>query len=126
MIGSIDVKSQVEDSVLILILSYNSDVLAGRESSQELADRLLETYGARNTKEVGSSCVIEIRSPVASSSLIRALFDLWKSVTASSGELRIVGYPKDYTDSLTSLGITSLKGFVLSQSREAALKSLRP
>lgn len=125
MKSSIDVQSQVTDATLVVMLSYTSDVLLSSQSAQELTTRLLSAYTDRNTSEVGPSCIVEIRASVASSSLIRALFELWKSVIASSGELRIVGYPPEYTDSLTSLGITTLKGFRQSSSREEALKSLR-
>jgi hypothetical protein len=125
MTNSLDVKTEISNSTLILVVAYPSDVLTNTQSSQALLERLVKAYDGRNRSEVGPSCIVEIKAEVAGSSVVRALFDLWKSVSANSGELRIVGYPSDYTDSLTSLGVTTLKGFQLSASRDEALRSLQ-
>jgi len=53
---------------------------------------------------------------VLGSSLVRALFDLYKVVSADSAKLICVSYPEDYMDSLTSLGLTALPGFKLTNS----------
>ena len=90
---------------------------------QTLSQELTGAYnGLKDNRKPG--CVVVIKATTAGSPVIRALLELYKTVTANSGELRLVDYPRDFRDSLSTLGFRSLPGFAHSATTNEAVRAL--
>ena len=123
------VKGEPQEGVVVLTVSFNQEFLLGTEASEQLSKKLVDRYREileKDEKNVTNrSCVVEIQSETAGSSLVRALFELWKEVVEkNSGQVVCVNYPPDYIDSLTALGLPSLPGFNLAGTTQKALQNL--
>lgn len=116
------VEARHENGLLLLRLHYGSDLMAEAGSGPRLGSQLVEAY--REKRGDSLSCIVEIDADVAGSPVVRALFDLWEVVVTTGGKVACVGYPADYIDSLTSLGLPSLEGFLLASSLEDARSRL--
>ena len=123
------VTGQASEGAVLLTVSFNQEFLLKKEAGEQLSKRLVDTYreilekDQKNLKT--ASCVVEIQSETAGSSLVRALLELWKEVVEkNSGQVVCVNYPPDYIDSLTALGLPSLPGFNLARTTTKALQDL--
>lgn len=125
------VDSTVEDGVIVLTLSFGTELLFSSGAASQLSDDLIKGYQDALKKEPSNvletkSCVIDIQSEVAGSPLVRALYELWQEVFRNqSGQVICVNYPDDYIDSLTSLGLPSLPGFSLDIGRKEAVERVK-
>ncbi len=129
MSEALTVKKNVENGVILLKVNFNEELLlkmdAGVTISQELKKRYQEVRDRDRAKLTTISCVVDINSEIAGSPLVRGLFELWREVVQKDGgQVVCVNYPKDYIDSLTSLGLPALAGFNLAGSTEEAIKIL--
>jgi len=124
------VKAEITQGIVVATVGYGLEQMLQEGAAKELSRRLLEEYQRQmdEAKKAGTartgSCVVVIKAETAGSPLVRALFELYKAVTAEGGQVICVGYPSDYIDSLTELGLPSLHGFSLAASQEAAIKTL--
>ncbi len=122
------VKGNVEEGVILLTISFGQELLFERGARERLSNELMNRYREIREKEnvKSTSCVVEIQSDTAGSPLVRALFELWKEIVGKEGgQVICVGYPSDYIDSLTSLGLPSLGGFSLANSKEEAFSKVK-
>jgi hypothetical protein len=123
--AELDVKASHERGLVVLSVEYSPEFLISRESSMRLSQDFQAKYD-EEAKKIPSTtapdCLVEIKASTAGSSLVKGLFDLYKSVNARGGKVICVGYPKDYFNSLTSLGLPNLSGFKLAYNKDEALK----
>ncbi len=125
MASQVDVRSTTDRGAPVLTVRYSAGEMFRMATAKELTSSLIGGYEERLTEKPPiRSCIVVIESETAGSPLDRALFELYKRVVAEGQELFCVNYPADYIHSLTSLGLPSLKGFVLKSSRETAIKDL--
>ena len=89
-----------------------------------LAEELTGAYRDLKKAKGKPECVVVIKASTAGSPIIRALLELYKTVTANSGQLRLVDYPLEFRDSLSTLGFRSLPGFAHSATTKDAVKEL--
>jgi len=126
------VDAEISRGVVVLKVGYGLEQMLKDGAAKELSKRLLEEYQRKMNEEAQKtndsartgSCVVVITAETAGSPLVRALFELYKVVTAEGGQVICVGYPSDYIDSLTELGLPSLDGFSLATSQQAAIETL--
>jgi len=96
-----------------------------RGAARQLFDELVGEYNDLLEKGAKTrSPVVIIEASTAGSPLVRALFDLYKTVEAGGGQVIVVGYPSQYIASLTALGLTALPGFFTTNSKQDALTRL--
>ena len=120
MLEELKVEGKVENNVIILSVEFNQEFLMSRQAGEQLSSELTRRYREiRQERTWGvktSFCIVEIKSQVAGSSLVRALFELWREVVGrEGGQVICVNYPAEYIDSLTSLGLPALEGFTLAE-----------
>jgi hypothetical protein len=65
---------------------------------------------------------VSIKAKTAGSPLVRAIFELYKVVSAEAATLFCASYPENYMESLTTLGLPALPGFKLTKTLEEALQ----
>ena len=126
---SYQVDETVEQGVILLILTFNPEFLlekgAGERLGTELAEHYLRLFNGNQQAQVTTpSCIVQFEPEIAGSTIVRALFELWKEVNRNKGQLVIFGYPYDFIPSLTSLGLPSLSGFTLANSKQDAFSKL--
>ena len=111
-----------------VVISVTYEAVNHRESGwvlkRALTDLYVETVSNSAEAERPSSCVILLDANIADSHLVRALFELYRLVVRADGRLACVGYPIEFLESLTSLGMLELPDFDLHDSSEAAKKWL--
>ena len=121
-----NVKHFTERDVVVLEVSYGLEMALQEAAGESLTRELLDAYEI--TRQDGQienpSCLVVLVATTAGSPLLRALFELYQRVQSERGELICVDFPTDYLASLTSLGLTELRGFRLSHSRDEALDAL--
>ena len=126
-IGQVEVTVHVDpNGFIVMKLNYPPrDML--RPNMSAVLDRKLTLQYLDTAKDIDNkSCLITIIAEVAGSPLVRALYDLYKTVNQEGGELFVcAGYPIDYLPSLKVLGLPSLPGFKLADSEEEGLEKLR-
>lgn len=113
--------------VVVLQVSYGPELMLAQSASTVLSEELVNTYkqeANQSTALVTQSCVVVIEAETAGSPLVRALFELYRTVYAGGGQVICVHFPSDYIDSLTTLGLTTLPGFSLAGSKEEAISRL--
>jgi hypothetical protein len=123
-------EGKVDEGVVLLTIRYSPEVLIKTGAHERFSRELMKCYqtirGKERERVKTNSCIVEIQSDVAGSPMVRALFDLWREIAGKeSGQLVCVGYPQDYLDSLTALGLTTLPGFSLAGTRVQAVQKLR-
>ena len=124
MAEDLQVESTIEDKVVVLKVRYGPELMLSRRAHETLSAELVKRYEAESAKDDSvktNSCIIIIEADTAGSPLVRALFELYKTVYAGSGQVICVGFPPDYIDSLTTLGLTGLPGFSLANNKEEGL-----
>lgn len=121
------VTSAVDRGVVMLQVSYGPELLLSQGASTVLSDELVNTYkqaADSNAALATRSCVVVIKAETAGSPLVRALFELYRTVYAGGGQVICVDFPSDYIDSLTTLGLTTLPGFSLAGNKDEAISRL--
>jgi hypothetical protein len=66
-----------------------------------------------------------LNARVANSAVAFASYELYKECSREGGRLYIVGYPKDYIQTIATLGLTTLKNFELIDSVESAIAKIK-
>lgn len=104
-----------EDSKGVLIIQVEDRTNLGYWADNNELKFMLANYyeECHSSPNIPTSCIVDIQGDFVGSSLARALFELWKKVTARNGELSCINYPKDYIDTIASLGLPMLPGFEL-------------
>jgi len=124
----LEVRDEIRDGVPLIKVTYDGDVFQAASSSANFSSEILSHYdkalGSSPGPEV-KSVVVEIHADVAGSSLIRGLFDLYRSVVRNKGQIVCVGFPKDYIPSLTSLGLLDQSHFSLGMDTPSAIAQLK-
>ena len=128
--NSYKVDESVDQGVILLILTFNPEFLlekgAGDRLGTELAAHYRRLLSENQQGQVTTpSCIVQFEPEIAGSTIVRALFELWKEVNRNKGQLVIFGYPNDFIPSLTSLGLPSLSGFTLANSKQDAFSRLQ-
>jgi hypothetical protein len=119
------VEGRVDQDVTILTVDFDAEFFFEKGAGDQLSKELTACYQSWKGKAETPSCVVEIKSEIAGTPLIRALFELWKVVAeGEGGQVLCVDYPPDYIDSLTSLGLLALEGFSTARTKEVAIKKL--
>ncbi len=127
MAEDLTVISTIEDKVVILVVRYGPELMLSLTAHETLSAKLVKAYEEESAKDASvktNSCIVMIEAETAGSPIVRALFELYKTVYAGSGQVICVGYPQDYIDSLTTLGLTGLAGFSLANTKQEALGRL--
>ena len=110
--------------VPVMEVSFEAELMFQKGARQTLSQELTGVYNGLKEDKGNPGCVVVIKASTAGSPLIRALLELYKTVTASRGQLRLVDYPPDFRDSLSTLGFRSLPGFNHSATIDEAVKEL--
>jgi len=117
----LEVGGKDSDGIPVLEIDYDDNQMFRPRIAPLLAEKLVSEYRRLSTQGPAPVCVLHIRAKVAGSPLVRAVFELYKVVSADSGTLFCANYPVNFMESLTSLGLTALPGFRLTASTEEAL-----
>ena len=121
--GELDSSSKIP----VLTLRYVPAHLRDPNVHEVLREKLVDRYN-KLLDEQGTdrhpSCVVVMDADTAGSPLIRALYELYKTVTAKGGRLGVVQFPIDYIPSLSALGMLRLDDFKLSGERDEAIQQL--
>ena len=107
----------------VVEVSFEPDLMFQKGARHTLAEELTGAYRALKEKK-GPACVVVIKASTAGSPIIRALLELYKTVTANGGQLRLVDYPLEFRDSLATLGFRSLPGFAHAATIDKAVEEL--
>src|SRR5690348_4618576 len=122
---SLDVNGESRAGVPIITVQYGPEGML-QSKGAVLSRRMRDEYERLSKDSANRSLVVDIKADTAGSPLIRALVDLYKSVTARKGQLICAGYPRDFIPALRALGVTGLPGFhLVSGGADAALSSVR-
>ena len=113
-----------EFDIPVVEVSFEPELMFLKGARQSLAEQLTDVYKARKEATGKPGCVVVIKASTAGSPLIRALLELYKTVTANDGQLRLVDYPREFRDSLSTLGFRSLPGFAHSATSNDAVRDL--
>ena len=110
--------------ISVVELSFDPELMFQKGARLTLSEELTRAYNDLKEDKGNPGCVVVIKASTAGSPVIRALLELYKTVTANGGQLRLVDYPQDFRDSLSTLGFRSLPGFAHSATIEKAVKEL--
>ena len=113
-----------EFSIPVVELSFEPDLMFQKGARQTLSQELTGVYNGLKEDKGKPGCVVVIKASTAGSPVIRALLELYKTVTANDGQLRLVDYPRDFRDSLSALGFRSLPGFAHSATIDKGVEEL--
>ena len=113
-----------EFNLPVVEVSFEPELMFQKGARQTLSEELTRVYNALTKDQGNPGCVVVIKASTAGSPLIRALLELYKTVTANGGQLRLVDYPLEFRDSLSTLGFRSLPGFAHSATIDEAVKEL--
>ena len=108
----------------VVEVSFEPDLMFQKGARHTLAEELTGAYRELKKEKGKPECVVVIKASTAGSPIIRALLELYKTVTANGGELRLVDYPREFRDSLATLGFRSLPGFAHAATIEKAVDEL--
>lgn len=120
------VDGKIKEGIIVLTINYDQEFLLKDIAFERLKHGLTEGYFniIKDRQPETESCIVKIESDTAGTPLIRALFELWREIRNKDKQVICVNFPKDYVDSLASLGLTSLPGFSLAASEEEAIMKL--
>lgn len=119
------VRGDLKNGIPVIEAQYPAEAMRDPSISERLSKDLLDAYDIEIAKPDATtkSCIVVVKTQIAGSPFIRALYDLYRRVTSNGGELKVVDYPIDYIPSLSSLGVLGLSGFQLYGSEDEALKA---
>jgi hypothetical protein len=121
--SDLSVSGSFEQGVVMLTLKYNEDLHVKNEFPSVLRDEMCKVY-EQQAGANGASCIVTIAATRAGSSVVRAVFELYKKVRAAGGKMACVQFPVRSMFSLTALGLPRLDYFILAPTREKALELL--
>ena len=113
-----------EFDIPVVEVSFDPDLMFQKGARQTLSIELTGAYNGLKEDKGNPGCVVIFKGSTAGSPLIRALLQLYKTVTANGGQLRLVDYPWEFRDSLANLGFRSLPGFAHSKNTEEAMREI--
>lgn len=126
------VEADLYENVIRMTVKYDEkyDEKAEIYSTKILIDKLINRYQKmlKDHPNIDTkSCIVKIESPTGGSRLVRALYQLFKEIikTNSNRQLICVGYPKNYIESLNSLGIANLPNFKLAKNEKEAIRKIK-
>ena len=112
-------------NVVVITVSYGPK--HHLRSADELKTAVTELFVQKSkTVDVKCSCIIRLICDIADSHLVRAIFELYKVVNKRDGILVCVGYPEEFLDSLTAVGVHQLPKFFLRATKAEAFKEIPP
>jgi hypothetical protein len=120
------VKGTFEDGTVVLTVSYGPGQMLYREPASQVRKQLIAEYDRmveRNSE--ARDCIVVMKAQSAGSPFVRGLFELWEHVRPREGRVVCANYPKDYIDSLLTLGLSKLDGFLLSNTKDDAFRKLK-
>jgi hypothetical protein len=121
MSNSPEITFEESRGIPIFGVDYDPGLMFEKGASKLLAERLVSEYRSQPRSQP-PICVLNVKAAVAGSPLVRAIFELYKVVSADSGTLICANYPKNYMESLTTLGLPVLPGFKLSGTVDEAVE----
>lgn len=92
------------------------------DNPDAVTEKILDTYREAAKELRHPSCVVVIKTDVASSQLIRILYQLYRECQKNHGNLYVCEFPQEYMISLSTLGLTELPGFRLRATESDALR----
>ena len=111
-------------SIPVVEVSFEPELIFQKGARRTLSEELTGVYNGLRKDKGDPGCVVVIKASTAGSPVIRALLELYKTVTANGGQLRLVDYPWEFRDSLATLGFRSLPGFAHSATVNDAVREL--
>jgi len=124
------INGDLRRGVPFLEVDYPASLISQPQSARPLGEELKSAYRdllARRTDDVRrGACVLFIKPKVVSTALARAIFQLYKVVSADNATLYCANYPDRYMDTLTALGMLALPGFFLKRTVDEALDDVVP
>jgi hypothetical protein len=108
---------------VVLTVDYGPEAML-ENSGTTISQRLLEKYNSLVPEAQTRSCAVVIKAETAGTPLVRALFELYKTMMQGGGKVVVANYPKEDIDSLAMLGLLDLDGFELAADEQDALKKL--
>ncbi len=124
MKDALEIKGQWQKSGPLIEIDYSPAQMFQPKTSALLSEKLVNEYRTlreAHDEEEPKFCILWIKATTAGSPLVRAIFELYKVLHADSATLICACYPVAYMESLTSLGLPTLPGFILATSVEEAL-----
>src|SRR3954463_10627904 len=126
MAGELSVQDEVRNGVRLIRVDYSADDFQSPTTASSIQSEILKRYNLALGKSASvKSCVIELRADVAGSSLLRGIYELYRTVLRNRGEVVCVGFPQDYLPSLTSLGLLDQANFSLGTDTSSAISRLQ-
>jgi len=110
---------QFKDGVIVVSIRIGEEAEAF-DNPDRIVESILTSYRESVTIHKSSSCIAVIETRVATSQLIRMLFQLYRECQKHKGQLYVCKFPEEYMISLSTLGLTELPGFHLAESEKAA------
>lgn len=123
--NEITIKTSVFGNAVEIDANYPLSAMANAAFDEPFKKKLIEAYN-ENMNSSANNCIIEIQVVVGGSQVVRGLYELYRVVHANGGRLICSNYPTDYVWSMAALGLPSLDGFTLCDSKESARALLSP
>jgi hypothetical protein len=124
MIKELTVEGRVDPGHgVVLTVDYGPEAML-ENSGTTISRQLLDNYNSRLHDAQTRSCAVIINAKTAGTPLVRALFEMYKTVMQGGGMVVVASYPKEDIDSLAMLGLLDLDGFELAADEQDALKKL--
>ena len=108
----------------VVEVSFEPELMFQRGAQQTLTQELTGAYKELKKDTGKPGCVVVIKASTAGSPVIRALLELYKTVTANGGQLRLVDYPREFREGLSTLGFRSLPGVAHSATVNDAVREV--
>jgi hypothetical protein len=90
------------------------------DDTDRIAEHVVNAYREASVLIGKASCVAVIETRVATSQLIRIVFQLYRECQRHHGRLYVCKFPEEYMISLSTLGLTELPGFELAENEDDA------
>ena len=113
-----------EFDIPVVEFSFEPELMFQKGARQTLSEELTGAYNDLKEDKGNPGCVVVFKASTAGSPVIRALLELYKTVSANHGELRLVDYPREFRDSVSMLGFRSLPGFAHSVNIDEAVREI--
>lgn len=123
--ADLKVDPTTENGVVVLTVDFAPEFLVPGDAYRRLSEEFIKKYeDTAATIKNGSSpsCIVDLQAKKAGSSLVRALFELYKSLEPRGAKLICVNYPKAYFNTLTATGLPKLKNFELASTKPEAFR----
>jgi hypothetical protein len=124
----LSIQGEWREEIPLVVVDYEPAQMFLPKTSTLLAERLIAQYKvlrAMRQEATPRACILWVKSKTAGSPLVRAIFELYKVLNADEATLFCAGYPVDFLESLTSLGLPALPGFKITVTVEEAIRLAR-